>query len=640
MRHRFALAAVTSFALISAGCGKKSVDGAGTALQATAGLEAGEVMWVAGSTDLPRLLADFSATRAKVMAALPGASIDDDSPLMQLSSPEGWAKAGLDPTGEYTFVMDKRVGISDDDDFVQMPIFLTKVSDRDKLIALLTELDDKVKIGPEAGAITPLLSGDRTVGLLGAHGDRLAVAHRLGGDVDTAPAGFEAFLAGSGAQLADADAFKHAMHDGSAGAGLYFWIGDFGLDSLGSAFGLGLRDSGLGLHQNARVSDLLSMPLGSVGVRVGQDGLSVRLVPKGSTWDVFKAAFQGNDAPKDIGRVIPAKGWTAGRLSVDLKGDVTAALSSLGMGDQVIQGALGQLGLSWDEVTGALSGELGFGIDHTRLMELFEGGFSPPDRILIIGARDGDKADALVDKLTKVAANSMDLVRSEISVGGKKAIRLGRDAATIVVARLDDLLLLTQSEAAMAEAIARADGDNLSQTSGGAVLRERVPFAGVIDVGPALASLDRSSDYMAVLLSVAASSEAFRKDPTVALRIGFDDHALFATIKDAGLTYGLTLTGLVSLFVKEGKPSKRFGTPKAPKVKAGLPPICDKVLALFERCVDEMPQHVRDEARQEAAELRDRWQRGSRDGLENTCQWALSTAKRAAGPRCPSVIWE
>lgn len=643
MTRHAPLVLLTTLAL--AACGKKSGGGGGTSLEGPPGLEAASVSTVAGTTDLPKVLADVAKARADVLAAAerryPGqVETSDDDVMALLGSAAGWEAAGLDPKGEVVFATDKRVAMKDDDDDppVPMPIVILKVDDRGKLLATLAKLDAKLTIGPKEGAVEPLMRGDKAVGYVGAMGDRTAIVMAAYGDPKDVRAGFEVFLAGSGAALADADMFKHAMDHGPSGAGLYYWLGDVGqLEWLGRLMDLRRRE-------REQMTQLMGMQLSAVGARLGQDGLSLRVVPKDSMKDAFKAVYQGNESPKDIGRVIPAKGWLAARLSLDLEGGVAAALSAMGQSDAMLQATLGRMGLSWDEIRGALTGEIGFGLDLANAITNISGsrGDMLPNAINVLGVKDGDKADALVDKLAKLAVDMADLKRRDITVAGKKAIVLEADERSIVIARHDDLLLATQGEAAMAAAIERADGDNLSKTSAGEALRERLVLAAVVDMAPLQAWLDGNAERLGKRIDIlpilaAMIPESFKKDPIITVRVGFDGNAQFTRVTDAGLLYGLGLSGIVTTLVGQG--ARRLEDPPMPLAVEGLPAVCQAYLADVSRCLDEAPANIADAGKKGLDEVISQWRSAPPAGLEASCREAHAQAGSTMTAICPNLKW-
>jgi len=641
------VAALGALTFTITACGKKGGGGGGTALEGPPGLEAAHVTTASGTVDLPKLLVDLAAMQAKVRAAVaPDAPPEASAagPAL-LTTAEGWAAAGLDPKGGLVFAIDDRLKA----DERPLPILITRVSDVDKLVATMKTMGGRVSLGAKTGAVTPILDGDETVALMGAYGDRTAFVVTPRSDDKTAA--FEAFLAGKGAGLTEADAFKRAMEAGPSGAGVYFWLNDLSyLEDAGRVFDMSRRE-------RRAFAASLGAQVRAIGLRVGEDGLSLRVVPQDAMADAYAKIYAGNASPKDIGRVIPAKGWAAGRVSLDL-GAALGALGSVGLPEGAIQGALGRLGLSLDQITEALSGEIGVGIDLTSLVATFDGR-GLPTSINVLGVRDGAKADALVDQVAALVSPALDLKRRDITVGGHKAIVLGNDFFAFVVARVDDLLLITQGEPTMAAAIARMREDNLAGTSAGEVLRERHAFAAVADVGPLLAWLDGASEggrrKAESLRGIrAAVPEALRNNPIVTVRIGYDGHAQHTIVSDQGLSYGLGLAGYTMAVLamrphKVEEPSESPGStrdgltgPTAVVVEGALPPACERFLAAYERCSEEMPEEMRGPTRDAIKQVRESWHKaGAESGiLESSCQQAMSSMKSAAGAMCPKVVWE
>ena len=377
-------------------CGKSG----GAAIRPVPGLETPFSTFVQGTNGLPAMLADLTAAITAIEARASKDDLGQGEPSLSqvLSSEAGWQTLGIDPRAEVAVVFDQRLATVGEGDLGFAPLLILKIDDRAKLVDGLKKAGIAVAFGADDNGVTSIVFDSEPVAFAALLGERTVIA--LGskdGAIKAIKDGLRRFVAGGGDKLDGAAAFKSTMRDGPGGAGVYAWLSDMDKAEV-------LADIMDMRRRNRRtVADVAKQFVGAVGLRIGQQGLSMRLLPAPAMKDLVVNAYSGTRSPRDLGTLLPPRGWAAARMSVDMKEALPQILSRVGEGLAEGRADLGRMGISLDEALSVFSGDFGVAVDvQSAVLAMTMRG--SPRLLFMIGVRDGDKAKKMVESLVVVAA--------------------------------------------------------------------------------------------------------------------------------------------------------------------------------------------------------------------------------------------
>lgn len=643
---------VVTLALISA-CGK------GSAPPPAPPLDPAHVRMLGGATDLPLLLEHAERGQAAMLAGLTAKFPDlpkqvaeaKAKPGGDLGSNAGWEAAGLDPSGGLGVLVDDRMGGDGDEGGGWNPILLVKVADRAKLFASFHLTSD----APAAAAAPPGVEVVRVSGepraLMAAHGALTAftlVRDRDPAALDALRARFQSVLAGGGA-LGDDPTYRAALR-GRAGPGVHVFIGARGLDALGDLPFASRRE-------RRELRDVLGKQAAAIGVRVDPEGVVVRVVPQPGVREAVEAGYRGTDDPPDLGQFVPAKGWVAGRLSIDLAHGLPQLMGLMAVGDNMLQSLLSRDGLSFGELTEALSGDVGVAVDLESILRRFDGyaGDAGPSYVGMIGVRDESSADALVAKLGALMLDRARGARRVMTtIADLPAVVFQLGDTSIVVVRRGKVILVAPSEMAAQQALTR--DPSLAGTDAGKVLRKRNAIAIAAELSPLTAFVDRlmrrdaDEDRFALLSAFMSFTylpawKAFRDEPVVTLEVGWDDDAAVFDLRGGGLVYGYLATAIGGasqwVGILTSAAAHRREVPVAASGDLVGAPSCARYLAGLRACMAAISEDKRSALAGGLAQTEEAWKSiTDKSVLDAGCKSALDAAKDGMAKICPAVTWD
>lgn len=541
-----------SLLIASSACGKS--DGApGLA----PGLEAQTSTFVYGTNGLPSILADLNAGLRAIEARAAEDLAGTTAPFGRaLTTEEGWRELGIDPSAELAIAFDQRLTTVGEGELGLAPLLIFKLDDRNKLIQGFARAGLVLELGAETEGVTPLLFRTKPVAYVARLGERTVIAvSPTGGDVTDA---LKRFIAGGGDKLEGAAPYTATMKDGAVGAGVYAWLSDMNkVEVLAQLMDVRRSD-----RRNA--TELAQQFVSAVGLQVGQRGVSLRVMPTAGMKEPIAKVYAGTAKPRDLGALVPARGWAALRMSVDPNEGLSQVLSRLTEEVHELRSDLGKMGFSLDELLSVLSGDLGVAIDVQSAVLSATMRGKPRFFVMVgIAASEKDKAHRLVESLVGVA-EQMGSKRRRFEAAGETLWEIGSEyGESVYIAATTDMILVAQSESVLVEALERRSGDNLSKTPDGALLRQRLAVAAVADLAPLVALLEgdvmgagskkawRGQRAAAAGIMATAGWKAFRERPIVTLEVGVDDGVVFTKLNDGGLSYGALLGALAGQVVKD-----------------------------------------------------------------------------------------
>jgi hypothetical protein len=361
-------------------------------------------------------------------------------------TPEGWASVGLDVTAGVTFAVDARAfGAAGG-----VPLALVRVTDRAKFLTglekatgtkpTLTDLGDglsRLSLGDAS-----LLWGERRgLTVLGLVTDE-ADAERQRGL-------FRAFVQGEGSALSRDDAWQTAFRDARAPLSSWIFLGAKGGAALEKSLDLPAEVDVVAEHYVK-----LFPAFASWNWVAGEPG--GMLVTSPDALRALEQIMRPRKAPPRFTPFLPPSAGVAFRYSVnlvELTGGIAALLPpnvppQVRMGMEMGKALLPmQVGISWGELTDALSGHFALGVDPARVK-----GFADTDDyagavVALAGVQVPERADALLLKLSNAGKDKLGLEIAAVDIAGAKGYHVGPADGGVTVVRKDDVLVAGVHEA-------------------------------------------------------------------------------------------------------------------------------------------------------------------------------------------------
>lgn len=447
--------------------------GATVAVVATERLDALPAQWDAWSRALP----------AELRAVAADAALRREFLGFEPSDPAGWAAVGLDPARGAGLVWDVRMvpTVEMEPGFPgrPLPVALVPITDPEKAFGLVERL---------LGARPTLLPGSE-----GGVGDRIQVltygAHRglwatrdglacvvlpsarVSGLLDADPAAMGALLRGwldapVPDPLAEDEDWKRAFRDAPEGPVSWFYAP--------AAGGLSLvkraeADAGI-----VTTLEFYAARFPGVSIAVGIDGEAgagrVRVHTSPAGLAALRQMFQPKKRPPAFARHLPAQGWWATRLSVNLRSGFDGLYAmvpptapsevsqALPMGRFAVAMATG---VAWEELVSSFSGHVAQAVDPTTLPEISAG--ATPDWVLLVGVQQASRADAVLPRILKRVERLKGTVE-ETPLDGRPAWTVRVGALSAVVTRVDDVVIAAPSADAVRRAAKRTEPESLAST--------------------------------------------------------------------------------------------------------------------------------------------------------------------------------
>ncbi len=424
---------------------------------------------------------------------------------------EGWQSIGVDAAAGVHVALDARVTASGK----PVPVLLLKVTDLSKLLALVEKRTGQKPEASTDGAVKTLKLGAKTV----FFGERSGYTAVLLGDEALvgggAKKGFEAFLTGTDAAISKAAPFKTAF--GGANAPVLFWYGDL----------KGARALAAELKAPPQLTGAIDYYTGlfpGLAAWIGLEGTGFRLVASEKGAALLQKFFRPQRKGPDFAKYVPARGWAAVKVAVNLPQLLDAVAEALPPdlpeATQAKQGlqmgtlAMGvMLGVSWQQLGQAFSGHAAFALDLSKLERFPMGGF---DAVAMLGVNDPKQADAVVETLLAKAKDSVPV--------------------PIVAKRVGDVVVLGTAPSVEA-ALARAGGEEtLAGRPAGETLGDDVVYGATYDLTPLFGQVAAASPELKPLFE----SPALRK-------VASAPHVGFAVRLDRDGLLGESVGGSASL---------------------------------------------------------------------------------------------
>ena len=438
---------------------------------------------------VPEAMRPHDTSRAALLAKLGG----------DPSVPTSWVNWGVDPERGVAVAVDRRLLHKQGTRAEPLPVVLLRVADRGKFQALLGKLGAVIKLGKQVGSTQDIeINGDTA--WLGQRGDDLAVLALPRGLAEAEQAAlranFEAFLHPSGTKLADQPQFAAVVRE--AGDRLVLaWLDPKQLDAIET-------DPKI----RADISFFATLFPGAA-LWMG-DHTGVRIATSEAGHQALAEVVKPKRNPPKCARMIPKTGWAATRASVNLV-DLTTGVGKLlppstpSEARMALPGAtmgLAMIGLSYGDLTEALSGHSCVGVEMASLLAMTLGGpKANPAWLGALGVVDAAKADALLERAVGLAQGKGGLLPRPVQVKGKKGWQIDAGSLTVVVARVDDVILAGPSVAALEAAVDRKDADSLASTSLADALDGDEAWSVVLDAQPIL-------DYARTAMSMGGKDTA------------------------------------------------------------------------------------------------------------------------------------
>lgn len=384
---------------------------------------------------------------------------------------DGWASIGVDATAGFVVTMDARVTAKGE----PLGILLAKVSDEAKLVEFVKK---------RSGEAVEIADGELKIGGKGApygtRGDYKALLLSSPSRVAEGLPGFKAFLADSSSIGGD-EAFKDAFREAVEPPLVFAYGGLEGAQPLAKALGVPKEVvEGMAFYKTL---------FPAMGLSGDSKASRVRVVATEKGVQILKKFFVPSKGAPKFSKYVPATGWGAFRVSVNLKdllSGVTDVLPpSVPAEDRNKVGMITMMlpmlaGFTWEDLTAAFSGHFVFAVDVTSVKALEGGDISALKGLLMISVGDEGKADSLLKQLIDLAAKGAKV--APIEVAGAKGYVLEIAGQRPVVVRDGDVVLAGPSEAAIKAAIETAKGKNLSGHAAAEALDGDMFYAAAYDV--------------------------------------------------------------------------------------------------------------------------------------------------------------
>lgn len=460
-----------------------------------------------------------------------------------------WRAAGIDPGPGLAVVIDARVRSRPGAE--PAPILAVKITDRDKLAALAGKLGVAVGFDTKQDGLIPTTIGGQSFWLGERGGFSFLVEPPKSAAESTAlKTQFQAFLAADGKALSTQRHFQDAFtHAGGGGR-----LSMFGASQATGALLDGLLP--LAKTDIKYYTDRFS----AVGFTFADNGISGQMVATDKGVTVLNKLFRAKKRSK-LARFVPAQGWGVVRtaanipqffdgLSDFIPPSMASQRAALGMSKM----AMAFMGFSYDDLAASFTGYALAAADFDSAVQGMMGGTASIRWLAAAGVANEKRADALLETLTGLAAKVGG--RTAVDVGGNKGYQLGIEGLSVVVARIDDAVLMGPNVLAIQQAIETAGGDNLAGTDAGKRIDDPDAFyAASLDLTGLLARWEKKqlplppsmmSDQAISVLSKLDAYKAVRTQPATfsllledGIRLATSvpiDPATFATVA-MGMTF-------------------------------------------------------------------------------------------------------
>ncbi|MEZ4472928.1 MAG: hypothetical protein R3F60_19515 [bacterium] len=497
-------------------------------------LEAGSTVGFVAIEQPVALIGSLASRVEKVRQALPpeAAALADPAVLTTQAgfdprTAEGWQSIGLDPAAGLGLVRDARVG--------ELPIVLARVSDQGKLLAWAEKVAGVMPTITE-GKPSTLAIGDRQY-LFGNKGEMTAFVPFD----EAARAGFQAFLDGNGPSLAEVGTFQQGFDAAKAGPRATLWVDTTRLVPPGEG----------DVAKTARFYSEL-YPGWALFAGPGESGMRFVATEKGV--EALRQTLEPPGSAPTFSAFVPAEGWFAVRASVNIKELFTGvqallpptvpaeARSQMGMAKL---GFAMVAGFAWDELAEGFGG-------HVVAAGATPRAGVPPEWLVLASA--SSKADKLLDSLAgrmESMAAGMGAEGPKLekkTLGGVSARTLAVPPFNVVLARVDDVMILASSPEVFEAAVKRSQGGaSLKGTLAAGALDGDVVAGLVISTAGLVAQLETQGKGPAVVVLKAAEL-----GPHLSLRLALDRHGLtlggdlvpMLSLVGAGALFGMPVEGL------------------------------------------------------------------------------------------------
>lgn len=534
-----AIAVVALLACPHAACGGCGAPH-GVSSETVAGIGSDRLVVLASLAEPEALLADIAKARS---ALAPSAGLGRLG--VDLGTADGWEEIGVDLGAGLTVAFDARVtngrGL--------VPILLSDVASREALVAALGKLGP-VSLDTPAGASQELLVEGLPLGHVGTVGGATAfVLESPPVGANDLREGFEQFLVGQGSPLGDDASFRGATAGLASGPGILVFapmrsLTDWPMDDLSR-------------RERELVSVLLTGRITAAAARIGDTGFGARvLMPEGAA-AALASALTPKAPPPRLATLVPAQGWAAARVSVNLAVGVDGFINAV-VGAGVVRpgqldSALARTGFAWSEVSEAFDGHFGLALDLGSLtVALTRHDPLSVNWLGVLGVADPSKADMLLAKALMWLQTQVRLTRSDSRIGETDVIALGHPyLTTIYLARHDKMLLIAPSIAGLIAAI-EGPKDALEDSDAGKALSGRGFVAVAAELSPLVPLAELTMNQVRDLrewgdIVRTPSWQKLREKPSFALELSTESDGVLVKGSDGSISYGAIIIGLARL---------------------------------------------------------------------------------------------
>lgn len=526
------------------GCGAPQ----GVSSKTVAGIGSDRLVAMASLIEPEALLADVAKARH---ALVPSAGLGRLG--VDLGTADGWEEIGVDLGAGLTVAFDARVtngrGL--------VPILLSNVGSREALVAALGKLGP-VSLDTPSGASQEFLVDGLPLGHVGAVGGATAfVLERPPVGASDLREGFEQFLVGQGSPVSDDASFRGAAAGLASGPGVLVFaplrsLTDWPMDDLGR-------------RERELVSVLLTGRITAAAARVGDTGFGARVLMPESAAAGLTSALTPKAPPPRLATLVPAEGWAAARVSVNLAGGIDGLINAV-VGAGVVRpgqldSALARAGFTWSEISEAFDGHFGLALDLGSLTVALTR-YDPlsVNWLGVLGVTNEAKVDALVAKTLMWLQTQARFTRSDTRIGETSVIGLGHPyLTTIYLARHDKMLLVAPSIAGLIAAI-EGPKNALAGSDAGKALSGRGFVAVAAELSPLLTLAELTMNQVRDLrewtgIIRTPSWQRLREQPSFALELSTESDGILVKGSDASLSYGALVFVLARLLERSADPA-------------------------------------------------------------------------------------
>ncbi len=391
-----------------------------------------------------------------------------------------WAASGLDPEAGIAVVLDDRLVPGGSDDRTPVPYVVVRVTDPEKLNALLKKFGAQVALNSNPGVQeVKILEASLFVGVRGKDTVVAPVPDSENRKASLKVA-FESLLKTDGLRLGEDSQFKTAT-EGRKNATFVTYVASKNLTQW---------------LQGTEKTDaqFFAQLFPAAALWLGLEN-GARLVTSTEAQSALAQIVKPEKTAPSCARLLPKEGWGASRLSINLKDAPTGIVRLLAPSmdasarDQV-KGATDQFtkttSVNWTEITASFSGHFCMGYDVAGVIGAAMSGRAPAVWLGMVGVQDGTQADLLLAKTSGLLKSVGAVTVADADVGGRKGYAVTLGEISVAIVRDGDRILVAPAVAQLQAALAREKADSMAGSSLADALDGDVVWGFAVDLKPAI----------------------------------------------------------------------------------------------------------------------------------------------------------